>query len=108
MKCSAGSRSCETLFDVAGKRKQRDDLTAKMGEPGFWDNPDKAQDVINQLKPLNGLIKPFEDIEAAAGDIQALAELAEEDAELEAELAKELGPFEQRLEDFELRSMLDG
>jgi peptide chain release factor 2 len=79
-----------------------------MGEPGFWDNPDKAQDVINQLKPLNGLIKPFEDIEAAAGDIQALAELAEEDAALEAELAKELGPFEQRLEDFELRSMLDG
>jgi peptide chain release factor 2 len=79
-----------------------------MGEPGFWDNPDKAQGVINQLKPLNGLIKPFEDLSTAAGDIQALAELADEDPSLEAELDRELAPFEKRLEEFELRSMLDG
>jgi peptide chain release factor 2 len=79
-----------------------------MGEPGFWDSQEKAQEVINQLKPLNGLLKPYDELEAAAGDIQALAELAEEDPSLEPELAKELGPFERRLDDFELHSMLDG
>jgi peptide chain release factor 2 len=79
-----------------------------MGQPGFWDNPDKAQEVIGRLKPLNGLLKPYEELETDAGNLQTLTELAEEDAGLEEELARELGPFEQRLADFELRSMLDG
>ncbi len=79
-----------------------------MGEPTFWDNPDKAQETISQLKPLNGLLKPFEELESAGGDIQALAELAEEDEGLEAELEQEIGPFEKKLADFEMRSMLDG
>src|SRR5262249_1927857 len=73
-----------------------------------WDNPDKAQEVIGQLKPINGLLKPFEELEAASGDLRTLAELADEDAGLEAELAEKLGPFEKRLADFEMRSMLDG
>jgi peptide chain release factor 2 len=79
-----------------------------MGEPGFWDSQEKAQGVINQLKPLNGLLKPYEELEQAAGEIQTLAELAEEDAGLEEELGRELGPFEKRLADFELRAVLDG
>lgn len=79
-----------------------------MGQPNFWDNPEKAQQVIAQLKPLNGLLKPYEELESAAGDVQALVELADEDASLEAELERELPPFEQRLDEFEMRAMLDG
>jgi peptide chain release factor 2 len=79
-----------------------------MAQPDFWDNSEKAQEVIGQLKPLNGLLKPYEELEAAAGEIRTLVELAEEDDGLEAELARELGPFEKRLADFEMRAMLDG
>jgi peptide chain release factor 2 len=79
-----------------------------MGQPNFWDNPEKAQQIIAQLKPLNGLLKPYEELESAAGDVQALVELADEDAGLEAELERELTPFEKRLDDFEMRAMLDG
>ncbi len=79
-----------------------------MGQPNFWDNPEKAQQIIAQLKPLNGLLKPYEDLESVAGDVQALLELADEDAGLEAELESELTPFEKRLDDFEMRAMLDG
>jgi peptide chain release factor 2 len=79
-----------------------------MGQPNFWDNPDKAQQTIGQLKPLNGLLKPFEEMTAEASNVQTLLELADEDAELEAELERELGPFEKRLADFELRAMLSG
>ena len=53
-----------------------------MGQPNFWDNPEKAQQTIQQLKPLNALLKPFEELRTAAGDLGALAELAEEDARL--------------------------
>jgi len=79
-----------------------------MGQPNFWDNPEKAQQIIAQLKPLNGLLKPYEELESAAGDVQALVELADEDASLEPELERELAPFEKRLDDFEMRAMLDG
>jgi peptide chain release factor 2 len=79
-----------------------------MGEPNFWDNSEKAQQVINQLKPLNGLLKPYEEMSTQAGDVQTMAELAEEDADLEAELERELGPFEKKLAEFELRAMLSG
>ena len=79
-----------------------------MGEPNFWDNSEKAQEVISQLKPLNGLLKPYEDMAAQAGDVQTMVELAEDDAELEAELERELGPFEKQLAEFEMRAMLSG
>jgi peptide chain release factor 2 len=79
-----------------------------MSAPGFWDNPDKAQETIQQLKPLSALLKPYEELEAAAGDLQALAELTEEDDSLEGELARELARLEKRLHDFELRAILNG
>src|SRR5579871_3218418 len=79
-----------------------------MGQPGFWDNPEKAQQVIQQLKPLNALLKPYEELESAIADLQALAELAEEDPSLESELEGELGNLEKRLDAFELQAMLSG
>ena len=79
-----------------------------MGRPDFWDNPEKAQRTIQALKPLNGLLKPFEDLESAVGDVGALAELSEEDAGLDGELADELAKAEKQLEEFELRAMLSG
>jgi peptide chain release factor 2 len=79
-----------------------------MEQPGFWDNPEKAQQTIQQLKPLNALLNPFQELDAAGQDLQILAELAEEDAELEAELEGELGRFEHRFGEFERQSMLSG
>lgn len=79
-----------------------------MGRPDFWNNPEKAQQTIQQLKPLNAMLKPFEDLEAAKGDLQALAELSEEDSGLEPELETELSGIEKRLGDFEMQAMLSG
>jgi peptide chain release factor 2 len=79
-----------------------------MGQPNFWDNQERAQQTIQQLKPLNGLLKPYEDLEATAGDLQALTELAEEDDSLEGELTGELHRVEKRFEEFELQAMLSG
>jgi peptide chain release factor 2 len=79
-----------------------------MGRPNFWDNPEKARQTIQQLKPLNGLLKPYEELEAEAGDLQALAELCEEDDALEGELSEALERFQKDFDEFELRSMLSG
>jgi peptide chain release factor 2 len=79
-----------------------------MGAPGFWDIPEKAQRTIQALKPLTGLLKPYQELRGAADDLGALCELAEEHPEVEGELAGELARTEQRLHDFELRAKLSG
>jgi peptide chain release factor 2 len=79
-----------------------------MGQPNFWENQEKAQQIIQSLKPLNALLKPFAELEAEAGDLGALAELCEEDASLESELAAELGRLERRVTDFELQAIMSG
>src|SRR5260221_4150785 len=106
--CAAAWPSCETLFDVASKATERDRLNTMMGDATFWDNQERARKVINQLKPLNGLLKPFQELNDAIVDIGALAELCTEDASLEPELDQELNKTLARLDAFELKAMLSG
>ena len=108
MRSPAVSLILETVFDVAGKQAVRARLNEEMTRPTFWDNQEKAQQIISQLKPLNALLEPFESMQAAALDLGALAELAEEEPSLEAELEAELGKIEQNLGSFETRAMLSG
>lgn len=79
-----------------------------MARPHFWDNSEKAQQTVQQLKPLGALLKPFAELEACLADVRALAELSQEDVALEPELEAELAIAEKRLSEFELRSMLSG
>ncbi|MCI0460589.1 MAG: peptide chain release factor 2 [Gemmataceae bacterium] len=95
-------------LDVAGKQSQRARLNDQMGAPTFWDNPDKAQQTIKQLKPLNALLNPFDELASSVEDLGVLGDLAEEDPRAEPELESELGSVEKRLDDFELRAMLSG
>ena|SRR5947209_6903616 len=103
-----GSYSCGTLFDIAAKQQQLDALTAQMGQPGFWDNQEKAQQIIAQTKPLNSILKPYKELAAAAEDLKALAELCDEDESLETEMHPALAKLERQVAEFDLRSMLDG
>ncbi len=79
-----------------------------MESPTFWDNQEKARQVIAQLKPLNGLLNPYDELTKNTGDLMALGELCDEDASLEPELDHELASVEKRLADFALRAMLAG
>lgn len=79
-----------------------------MGASNFWDNQDKAQGIIAQLKTVNGVLKPFEDLEGEIGDLQVLAEMAEEDESMAGELEGTLAKLEKKMEAFELRAMLSG
>ena len=79
-----------------------------MEAPGFWDNPEKARQVISQTKSLNHLLKPFRELEAEGKELEALCELADEDNSLEPELESTLRRLEKTFDDFELKAILDG
>ena len=81
-----------------------------MAAAGFWNDQEKAQEVVAELKRITSILKPFGELASAGDDIQALLELAEEDdtGETEKELAVELEQLGKRLGVLELQAMLSG
>jgi peptide chain release factor 2 len=53
------SSICETLFDLGDKQLRRDELNREMESPTFWNDAEKAKGVIQELKTLNGVLKPL-------------------------------------------------
>jgi peptide chain release factor 2 len=78
------------------------------GEPEFWTNQDKAQKTIQAQKTLNALLKPYEEVTSAINDVNALAELSEEDPSLESELTGEVDRAANLFDRFELMAMMSG
>lgn len=79
-----------------------------MAEGDFWNNSEKAQATVAELKGINSVLKPLDEALGVSDDIEALAELAAEDASLEAELATETERLEQLVAALELTSLLSG
>lgn len=78
------------------------------GEPNFWTNQDNAQKTIQAQKTLNALLKPYEEVSSAINDVNALAELSEEDPTLEPELTGEVDRAVNLFDKFELMAMMSG
>jgi peptide chain release factor 2 len=81
-----------------------------MALPGFWNDQEKAQELVAELKRITAVLKPFGELSRAAEDVGALLELAEEDdtGATERELQAEVTRLEKRLDALELHAMLSG
>ena len=79
-----------------------------MGSADFWNNQEKAQATVAELKGINSVLKPLEEALAAGNDLEALEELAREDGSLEPELAAEADKLEKLVDTLELTSLLSG
>ncbi len=81
-----------------------------MADGAFWNNQEKAQDVVQQVKKLRGWVEPFSALTAREASARELAELleAEPDAEMTAELDRDIAKLSDDLEAFRLRSLLSG
>ncbi|MBX6312534.1 MAG: peptide chain release factor 2 [Isosphaeraceae bacterium] len=97
-------------LDLGEKQARRDALNQEMESPTFWNNPERAKQIIQELKTLNGILRPFEDLVRQADDLETMIELAEEagDDALDAEIREAASKAEKEFEEFELRSMLSG
>jgi peptide chain release factor 2 len=83
-------------------------IESQMAAPDFWDNNEAAQKVIMDLKGLKGIVGPLDDLTQSVEDLEALFEMAQEDASIEGEVRGEIDRLEQVLEDLELKALLSG
>jgi peptide chain release factor 2 len=92
------------------KQSRRDALDGEMNSPTFWNDQEKAKEIIQELKALNSILKPFEDLLRQAGNLEASIELAEEadTREFDDEIRAACHQAESDFSSFEFRSMLSG
>jgi peptide chain release factor 2 len=79
-----------------------------MGAADFWNNQEKARDVVAQLKALRAVTKPLQDAVQGSGDLPGLLEMAEADASLTGEVAGEINRLEKLVDELELQALLNG
>jgi peptide chain release factor 2 len=81
-----------------------------MQSPTFWNDQEKAKAIIAELKTLNSVLKPFEELVKQADDLSASIELADEaeSDEFDDEIRDAIKRAEDDFDAFELRSMLGG
>lgn len=81
-----------------------------MSAPGFWNDQQTAQAIVQRVKALKGWVEPFSSMDARVRSALELDEMleADPDAELVQEVEREIATLDGEIEAFRLRSLLSG
>jgi peptide chain release factor 2 len=79
-----------------------------MGEPGFWDDQERAASVSAEHARASRKLSEFRDLERDVHDLEPLAELAEEDPEIASELEEQIASVQTRLDELEEQRLFSG
>lgn len=84
------------------------ELDETMAQPDFWDDQEKAQNIINEANAIKDIIGTFRELEADYEDFTVMYELVkeEQDEELMKELETGVKSLRKRMDDFELQLLL--
>lgn len=96
------------IFDLEEKEKRVSELQVKTTSADFWNDPQEAQKIIQQLNEQKSWIDSWKELKQLANDTASLLELAEESQEdgLEPEIKKDIEKLQHGIADLELRNML--
>ncbi|MFA7566618.1 MAG: peptide chain release factor 2 [Alkalispirochaeta sp.] len=96
------------IFDPADVKAQIKDKEAATANPEFWNDREKAEATMTEIKRLRDSIEPWEEIIADLEDAEALLELAEEegDPSQEAEVRKIIDGVRRRFDKLQLKQLL--
>jgi peptide chain release factor 2 len=79
-----------------------------MGEPGFWDDQERAAQTSADHARTSRQLSMFAELERDVEDLEPLAELAEEDPDLGAEFDEQLRSVQERLDALEEQRLFAG
>jgi peptide chain release factor 2 len=97
-----------TIFDPAALSERAEALETELGKPGFWENPERAAQVSAEHARVSRRLEMFRALERDVEDLEALAELAEEDPGIAAELEEQITSVTGRLQELEEQRLFSG
>lgn len=103
-------KELEDALGLAKLREEVEMLENKAAEPGFWDNMENAQKVLQRTAVLKGKDEGYERLKARIGDAYALAEMGDEagDLSLVAEVRTEVEEIRAGVDSMRLSTLLTG
>lgn len=97
------------IFDSASREAEIDKLEQRTSEPGFWDDSQEAQRVLQELNQLKNAVEPLRELQSRIADLEILAELAEEGTDEDIlEVERELREVRREFHQFQLSTLLSG
>lgn len=95
-------------LDLKNKGFRIEEIEGIMEEPGFWDDADKSQKYMKELKNLKDTVSEYKELSQAYEDIETLLEMGyeEEDPEMVPEIQEELDSFVEHFETLRLSTLL--
>lgn len=92
------------------KADRIEELEHEMEAPDFWDNVDKSQQVMKELKGLKDVCEKINNLQTNYEDIQTMLDLGyeENDPELIPEIEELFEAFEEQLEKLRISTLLSG
>ena len=102
--------SCGGRFDIDNRQRRQREIESLMETQNFWDDNQKAQTLISELKVVKNLIGDFPVYEQQVKDLQELLELSESDKDESTALqvSTETDTVAEQLKSFEIKSQLTG
>ncbi|WP_243720218.1 peptide chain release factor 2 [Macrococcoides canis] len=97
-------------LDLEEKETNIKEYEEMMADPDFWNDGDKAQDIINKNNALKSVVQEFNSLEEGLENSEVLFEMYKEesDEDTHQELVEQLNTLQQLANDFELKMLLSG
>ncbi|MEE1256297.1 MAG: peptide chain release factor 2 [Lachnospiraceae bacterium] len=95
-------------LDLASKEKRIEELEREMEDPGFWDDPDRSNRLMKELKVLKGIVEQGKHLKTQYEDIETLIEMGyeAEDPDMIPEIRAELDSFIEEFETLRISTLL--
>ncbi len=103
-------KEVQDSLGLEGKAKRIEELEMEMGAPGFWDDADRANGKMKELKNLKDTVEECNGLRTQYEDILTLIEMGNEenDGSMTAEIRGEMGDFAAKLEELRIGTLLSG
>ncbi len=98
------------IFDFEEKRERLEEINRELEDPDVWSDQERAQALGRERSAVEGVVETLSSLERRIGEADELFELArsENDEDMFAEIAAELGEAQRDVERLEFRRMFAG
>ena len=102
--------SVAAVLDPDAMRGEADRLREQAGDPGLWDDQERAQAVTRRLSYLEGELARLDNLQRRLEDTKVMFELAdsEHDEPTREEALRELAALRKEIQQLEVRTLLSG
>jgi len=105
---------CGAIFDAESAQARLAALEEKVSDPNFWQDPEKAQAVLQERKQFEDRVTAKKALDRSVSDLETYFNLAQEETDsaqresLLVDIAKELAAVDAFVSDLETKTLLAG